>query len=184
MAPSAHSIAMARSNVARTSPILPPSASKASADESAGVIISLVRASAGRASFDFGRRGGCRALADDQQYGILRLGAVKMHLLTEMGHERARRHRHRSIGIKLGAAADPPGSAQHCDEAIVRVEMRIAEMVSRGPFGHNDVKTFLCRIASENRTVCTRCTRWSPLDLIRQLESDGGGIELACASKC
>ena len=43
--------------------------------------------------------------------------------------------------------------AKHGDEAVVRVKMGVAEMIARGPFGHNNIKTFLRRIAGQDRMM-------------------------------
>src|SRR3954470_12373489 len=54
-------------------------------------------------------RGRSRALAHDQQHGILVLGAIPVHLLAGMGDEAAGRHRHRTmLGVELRTRADPP----------------------------------------------------------------------------
>jgi hypothetical protein len=63
------------------------------------------------------------------------------------------------------------------------MKVRVAKMVASVPFGHNRIKSFLRRIASEDSILRTCRAERSPLDLIGQLESDRGGIERARASK-
>src|ERR1043165_8047143 len=82
----------------------------------------------------FHARAGGRAHADDQQERVLVLGAVPVDLPAQMGDEAAGRHRHREVGgIELLAAADPPGALQHGDEAVVGMEVRLAEVVALEP---------------------------------------------------
>jgi len=87
------------------------------------------KADMARTSLGFRRHRSSWPFADNEQYGILGFGAVEMHLLSVMGHKSARRHRHRGIGIEFGAGADPPCSLEHGDEAVVRMELRAAEMI-------------------------------------------------------
>ena len=56
------------------------------------------------------------------QHCFLVFGAIEVGLLTVVGHKRPGWHRDRSIGVKLGATADPPCSFEHGDEAVVRME--------------------------------------------------------------
>src|SRR3981189_3835810 len=70
----------------------------------------------------------CRPFADDEPPRLLVLGAVPMHLLAEVGDEGAGPHRHHVLLVDLVAGRDPPGSLENGDEAIVGMEMRLAEI--------------------------------------------------------
>src|SRR5262249_31753404 len=98
--------------------------------------------------FDTGA--GRRAFADDEDERVLILGAVPVHLLAEMGHEGAGAHRDRVVQIPLAAAADPPGALQHRDEAIVGMEVRLAEVIALEPLVHDDVEPGLTGIAGQH----------------------------------
>src|SRR5262249_6736391 len=82
------------------------------------------------------------------------------------------------LRIKLRTSADPPGARQHGDEAIVRMEMRPAEMIAGLPFIDHDVEAWLGRITDQDRTRVAAARAVLPRDLFGQLERDGRGIEL------
>src|SRR5215469_7913890 len=124
--------------------------------------------------FDARDRGG--AFADDEDDRILVLGAVPMHLLAEMGHERPRVHRHRIVGIPLVAGADPPGALEHRDEAVIGMEMRMAEIVPGEPLVDHHVEPGLFRIADQYAVAAAAGA--FPLDLVGQLEDQSLRIEL------
>src|SRR5215831_19603239 len=69
-----------------------------------------------------------RSFANDEDPGFLVLGAVPMHLLAEMGDETAARHGHHIVFVDFVAGCDPPRALDHGDEAIVGMEMRLAEV--------------------------------------------------------
>src|SRR6516164_6039618 len=94
--------------------------------------------------FDVGERAG--SVADDEHPGLLVLGAVPMHLLGEVGDEAAGRHRHHFVLVEFVSGRDPPRSFDHGDEAIVGMEVRLAE-VARLETVENDVGAGLGRIA-------------------------------------
>src|SRR3954447_19212623 len=88
----------------------------------------------------FSRRGRSRSFAHDQEHGVLVLGAIPMHLLAEMGHEAAGGHRRGVGGIEFRSRADPPGTLQHGDVAVVGMEVRPAEMIALQPFRHHRIE--------------------------------------------
>src|SRR5262249_39175771 len=69
-----------------------------------------------------------RSFANDEDAGFLILGAVPMHLLAEMRDETAARHGDHIVFVDFVAGCDPPRAFDHGDEAIVGMEMRLAEV--------------------------------------------------------
>src|SRR5262249_20506178 len=130
------------------------------------------------------RRAGRRADANDQDDGLLVLGAVIVHALGPVIDERAGRHRHRRVRIVGAARADPPRALDHGDEAVVRMPVRPAHIAGQ-PFGQHHVEAaFLVRIALQHRLLDARIVRVVlPRDLIWQLERHGAGIELDGAAR-
>src|SRR6185295_8868746 len=72
------------------------------------------------------RRTGAGTFAEDDERGILVLGAVPVGLLGPMIDEGAGRQRDAVVGIEGRARAHPPGAAHHGDEAVVGMGMRLA----------------------------------------------------------
>src|SRR5262249_9297438 len=73
------------------------------------------------------------SLADDEQPSLLIFGAVPMHLLGEMGDEGARRHGNHVDFVVLVAGCHPPCALNHGDEAVVGMEVRLAEVARLEP---------------------------------------------------
>src|SRR5262249_42185357 len=94
-----------------------------------------------------------RSLANDEDPGFLILGAVPMHLLAEMGDETAARHGDHIVLVDFVAGCDPPRAFDHGDEAIIGMEMRLAE-VARLESIEDDVEPALGRIAVQDDLVC------------------------------
>src|SRR5215469_1369490 len=124
----------------------------------------------------FDARDGGGSVADDEDDRVLVLGAVPVHLLAVVGHERPRVHRHRILRIELVAGADPPGALEHRDEAVIGMEMRPAEIVPGEPLVDHDVEPGLFRIADQHAVAVAAGA--FPLDLVGQLEGQGLWIEL------
>ena len=125
---------------------------------------------------DLGRRR--RAFAHDQQYGVFILGAIPMHLFAEMRHKAAGGHRGGAVfRIEFRTGAHPPGALQDLDVAVVRMEVRVAEMVSLGPFVVDDVEAGLGRIAHHHRDLRAGRIDRAPRNLVRQFVDHGGRIE-------
>ena len=82
------------------------------------------------------------------------------------------------VGIEIRAAAHPPSAVEHRDEAVVRVEVRTAEMVSFQPFGALEVEPGFRRVAHEHRVLHALGARRVPLDLVGQLIDERRRIEL------
>src|SRR5258706_2462115 len=91
------------------------------------------------------RRG---ADAVDDNLALLVLRAVVVDLAAVVDDDAACRHRLRALRIELLAGADPPGSGDHNDHAVVRMEVRAAERVRRKAVA-NRVGTGLRRITVE-----------------------------------
>src|SRR2546423_9708930 len=100
-----------------------------------------------------------------------------MHLFAEMRHECAGWKWHAVVGIKIRAAAHPPSAAEHGDEAVVRMEVRTAEMVSFQPFVEHNIKSGLRRVAYKDRILRTGRARGIPPDLVGQLIDERRRIE-------
>src|SRR6185312_15056009 len=125
-------------------------------------------------------RAGRRGLTDDEDERVLVLGAVPVHLLGEMGHKGAGPHRYRAVRIPLAAAADPPRALQHRDEAVVGMEMRLAEVIALEPLVHHDVEAGLIGITSQYDAGIA-VARGLQLDLVRHLVDHRLRIELGRA---
>src|SRR6516162_4548453 len=83
-----------------------------------------------------------------------------MDLLAEMSDERAGGKANAVVGIECRSAAHPPRPAQHGDEAVVRMEVRPAEMVALEPLVEHHVKPRLRRVgrpSSIPRRSSTNC---------------------------
>src|SRR5262244_3671635 len=118
-----------------------------------------------------------RSLANDEDPGFLILGAVPMHLLAEMRDETAARHGDHVVFVDFVAGCDPPRAFDHGDEAIIGMEMRLAEVAGLESI-EDDVEPTLGRIALQDDLVCAGgAGRIAPLVLIGQSVDDGGGIE-------
>src|SRR6516164_7749750 len=117
-----------------------------------------------------------RSFANDEDPGFLVLGAVPMHLLAEMRDETAARHGDHIVLVDFVAGCDPPSAFDHGDEAIVGMEVRLAE-VARLESIEDDVEAGLGRIAVQDHLVGACSTgRVTPLVLIGQNVGDGSGI--------
>src|SRR5215467_6938817 len=117
-----------------------------------------------------------RSFANDEDPGFLVLGAVPMHLLAEMRDETAARHGHHIVFVDFVAGCDPPRAFDHGDEAIIGMEMRLAE-VARLESIEDDVEPAFGRIAVQDDLVCAGgAGRIAPLVLIGQGVDDGSGI--------
>ena len=78
---------------------------------------------------DLGRGGG--SFTDNQQHRVVVLGAVPVDFLAHMGNEASCWNRNRRPGrIPFIARSDIPCPLQHGDEPIVRMEVRVAEVVA------------------------------------------------------
>src|SRR5262249_21262592 len=77
------------------------------------------------------------SLADDDQPSLLIFGAVPMHLLGEMGDEAARRHGNHVVFVDLVAGCYPPRAFDHGDEAVVGMEVLLAEVARLEPVEHH-----------------------------------------------
>src|SRR5262249_25074377 len=117
-----------------------------------------------------------RSLADDEHPGLLVLRPVPMHLLAEMGDEAARGHGLHVVLVDLVAGRDPPGALEHGDEAVIGVEVRLAEIAGLEPIERH-VESSLGRVAVQHHLVRPRgAGRIAPLVLIGRGVDDGGGI--------
>src|SRR5262249_43779846 len=117
-----------------------------------------------------------RSLANDEDPGFLVLGAVPMHLPAEMRDETAARHGHHIVFVDFVAGCDPPRAVDHGDEAIVGMEMRLAEVAGLESI-EDDVEPALGRIALQDDLVgAGGAGRIAPLVLIGQSVDDGSGI--------
>src|SRR5205807_5336251 len=87
--------------------------------------------------------------------------------------------RHRSGGIELAPAADPPGALEHGDEAIVGMEVRTAEVVALEPFVDHQVEPGPVGIAGQHGAAVAAGAL--PLDVVRQLVDHRLRIELGRA---
>jgi hypothetical protein len=110
----------------------------------------------------------CRSLANDEQPSLFVFRAVPMHLLAEMGHEAACRHRYRVLCVELVAGCNPPRALEHRDEAVIGMEVRLAEN-SRLESVENHIRSALGRIAVQHDLIdARRAGRIAPFVLIRQ----------------
>src|SRR5215475_10075983 len=117
-----------------------------------------------------------RSFANDEDPGFLVLGAVPMHLLAKMRDETAARHGDHIVFVDFVAGCHPPRAFDHGDEAIVGMEMRLAE-VARLETVEDDVGSALGRIALQDDLVgACGAGRIAPLVLIGQSVDDGSGI--------
>src|SRR5262245_4736085 len=117
-----------------------------------------------------------RSFANDEDPGFLILSAVPMHLLAEMGDETAAGHGNHIVFVDFVAGCDPPRAFDHGDEAIVGMEMRLAE-VARFESIEDDVGSALGRIALQDDLIgAGGAGRIAPLVLIGQSVHDGSGI--------
>src|SRR5262245_14512446 len=121
---------------------------------------------------------GAGTIADDEQARVLAPRPVPMHLLAEMGNEGAGWHRNAVVRIEGRSAAHPPGAVEDGDEAVVGMEVRLAEVVALEPLVADDVEPRLRRIAYQHRVLRARGGRRIPFDLIRPLVDDRRRIEL------
>src|SRR5262245_60308389 len=118
-----------------------------------------------------------RSFANDEDPGFLILSAVPMHLLAEMGDETAAGHGNHIVFVDFVAGCDPPRAFDHGDEAIVGMEMRLAEVAGLESI-EDDVEPTLGRIALQDDLVgAGGAGRIAPLVLIGQSVDDGGGLE-------
>ena len=118
-----------------------------------------------------------RSLADDEQPCFLVFGPVPVHLLGEMGDEGAGGHGDRILFVELVSGCDPPRAFDHRDEAVVGMEVRLAE-IARLEAVENHVEPALGRIAVQHDLIdAGRAGRVAPFVLIRQGVDDGLGIE-------
>jgi len=119
---------------------------------------------------------GSRSIRFSLPVPLLVLGAVPMHLLAEMRDETAARHGDHIVFVDFVAGCDPPRAFDHGDEAIVGMEMRLAE-VARLESIENDVEPALGRIALQDDLVGACSTgRVALLVLIGQSVDDGSGV--------
>src|SRR5262249_5413725 len=83
---------------------------------------------------------------------LLILGVGPMHLLAEMRDETAARHGDHIVFVDFVAGCDPPRALDHGDEAIVGMEMRLAEVAGLESI-EDDVGPALGRIALQHDLV-------------------------------
>src|SRR6185437_13732427 len=95
------------------------------------------------ALFHLGRRRRLRTVADNEQDRLLVLGAVVVNAARVVHHNASCRHRNRAAGVEFRAGADPPRSLQHGDEAVMRMEVRSAEVIARSPLYHDGIESRL-----------------------------------------
>ena len=135
-----------------------------------------------RCSLGFRGGGGGGAFADDFEDCLGVLGAVVVDLLAEVGDESAGRERDGRVGIEPGAGADPPGAGEDGDEAVVGVEMGMAEMTG-SPFHEDDVEAGLRRVAGNDGHLRADGIV-GPMDLIGQFVGDSLGVKIGGFPGC
>ena len=123
-------------------------------------------------------RAGARSIAENQERSVLVFGPIPMHLLAEMGHECAARQCHAVVRIKRAAASHPPGAIEHHDEAVVRVKVRPAEMISLQPPVAHDIEPVLRRVADQHRILRAGRAWRVPFNLIGFLIDQCRRVEL------
>src|SRR5262249_20037040 len=94
-----------------------------------------------------------------------------------MGHVGPGRQGHGVVWIERGSASHPPASGDDCDEAIVGMEVRPAEMIALEPLVADDVKPRFRWIAYHYRVLRACRGRRAPLDLIGQSVDEHRRIE-------
>src|SRR5436190_10509863 len=92
------------------------------------------------------------ALADDEHPGFFVFGAVPMHLLAEMRDEAAGRHGNHIVLVGLVAGGHPPSPFDHGDEAIVGMEVRLAEIARLEPV-ERYIQARLGRVSMQDNLV-------------------------------
>src|SRR5262249_46993233 len=78
------------------------------------------------------------SFADNEHPCLLVLGAIPVHLFGKMRDETTGAHRRHVLLVgALVAGGHPPGALDHGDEAVVGMEMRLAEIARLEPVEHD-----------------------------------------------